>query len=237
MRCLLNWFQPAPIFEVGKLPEPIRVDDDGSQSLATNFVLSSLKRETAVFFRSKLLAGEFGCAEGELVDLMLAVRPGLRIVAVDKKERMAKAYESTERPTVEFAHCSLSDLSRFSGKIFTVILSRLTIGYMDKDDFELAATEIARVMSNGACLIVMDSHPSTDILLARRIRPEKKLGRDETLLMLSSSMPAPPGLVEADLMFLRGELVIPSTFQRAGLGVEQIADFNSCYRVHVFRKP
>ena len=237
MRWLLNWLQPTPIFEVGKLPEAIRHDDDGSQSLATNFVLRALKRETSVFFRSKILAGEFGCAEGELVDLMLAVRPGLRIIAVDKKKRIAKAYDSAERPTVEFANCSLCNLSRFNDKIFTVILSRLTIGYIDNDDLELATKEIVRVMSNGACLIVMDSHPRVDTLFALRIRPEKELGRDETLLMPSSSMPAPPGLVEADPMFLRGELVIPSAFQQAGLGVEQIADFNSCYRVHVFRKP
>ena len=243
MRWFSVWPRRTPIFEVGQLPEPtlLNKEGDGARYYATAWLLRSLLGEVRRFWWQTPLVGEFGCGSGELVAQIAQCCPRAKIVAVDVKARMQAEIEALELKNVRFQHASLADLSCFDDESFAVIACQLTVGYLSAEEFEAAAAEFVRVLRPGACLLVLDSHPDADARFAYAYRGGHLLQPEETLVLLSEQAPAPDSLVERDAMYMRGELVIPATLQRAGLGLEQLADTRAddgtgIYRVYSFRK-
>jgi len=109
---------------------------------------------------------EIGCGGGQ--NSIALAKQGVIVSGIDFSERQiayAKALARKEKVDVDFTVVDMQDLSRFTGNAFDVVITSVSLLYVESLDRTFA--EVSRVLRDGGVFVFSEGHPFAEGKLIR----------------------------------------------------------------------
>jgi ubiquinone/menaquinone biosynthesis C-methylase UbiE len=161
---------------------------------------------------------EIGCGQGACSDQIDLTKA--QYIGVDSSvlliERAQSLYASERRKFIQGSAYPLPCADHFFDAVFSIAVWHLL------EDINLAALELARVLSAGGHFMIILANPASYHLWTAQYQQSKKTGiRYEGIVRL------PDGSEFSEVLYLHSRESVLSSLSQAGLKIDQIEEFRS----------